>query len=276
MATKDAPKKKVKKKSAPKPIFIVDRSNVLGWILAGFLGCGLMFVLGVLVGRNQAPIHFDMKRLDEKLANLKQSVLTTKIKPFDVIGNLKNDGVPDLQEHDPRTVAPRYAKKDVGDATVSPEMLAPETDKAEPETNPVESEIETSTEASYEESPEPAVSSEPEPTKRQEPTPVKKPALPEHRRSAAVEPASPEYARIEGFAIQIASLSDPESAAMVRDRFLSKGYPAYVRKADVNGKTFHRVRIGPYPNKEKAQKDLTNLTDAGVSGMIFLAEDANP
>ena len=63
---------------------------------------------------------------------------------------------------------------------------------------------------------------------------------------------------------------------MVRDRFLAKGYPAYVKKADVNGKIWHRVRIGPYPSKEKARKDLQSLTDAGVSGMIFLAEDTSP
>lgn len=276
MAAKNDKKKTTKKKAASRPIFIINRSNVLGWILAGFLGCLLMFVLGVLVGRNQAPIHFDIKRLDEKLTNLKQSVLTTKIKPFDVIGNLKQDGVPEVRENDPHTLSPKYTKKDITEDSVSPETLNPEPTGAQPESNASETETETPAPAETQSTASKAEISAPVQDTAPDPMPVKKPAAPASRRSAATDTASPKYAGVDGYAIQIASLSDPESAALVRDRFLEKGYPAYCRKADVNGKTWHRVRIGPYPSKEKAQKDLKSLNDAGVSAMIFLAEGSNP
>ncbi len=276
MATKRSKNQAAKKKSAPRSIFIIDRSNVLGWIFAAFLGCGLMFVLGVLVGRNQAPIHFDLQRLDEKLANLKQSVLTTKMKPVDVIGNLKKDGLPEVQDRDPRTVAPRYAKKDITKESVSPEALKPKPVNPKAETNPAEPEAEKPAADEAASTSSQAETSAPAPDTASDPPPVKKPADTEQRNRPSGETVSAGHGGVDGYAIQIASMQDPENAALVRDRFLAKGYPAYCRKADINDKTWHRVRIGPYPSKDKARKDLKNLTDAGVSAMIFLNEGANP
>jgi len=276
MATKSPQNKAARKKTAPKPIFIINRGNVMGWIFLAFVSCGLMFVLGVLVGRDQAPIRFDIKRLDEKLAHLKQSVLTTKkIKPFDVIGNLKKKGMPEVEKTDPHTVSPRYAKKEMTEEPISPEALSPKPEKPKPETNSGEPAGELRSPQSAASTAPPPEISGPKPNTSPEPAPVKKPAVSKPRKQAPVETTASRHAGVEGYAIQIASLSDPESAALVRDRFLARGYPAYCRKADVNGKTWHRVRIGPYPSKEKARKDLKSLTQAGVSAMIFLREGAN-
>ena len=274
MATQSPQNKTARKKAGPRPIFIINRGNVLGWIFLAFFACGLMFVLGVLVGRDQAPIRFDIKRLDQKLANLKQSVLTTKeIKPFDVIGNLKKEGIPEAAETDPHTVSPRYAKNEITEEPVSPEALnPPKPENPEPKTNAGAPEADLQSPASKASTaPEPEASA-PNPDK---PAPVKKPALSKPKKQAPAETTASRHAGREGYAIQIASLSDPESAATVRDRFLAKGYPAYVRAADVNGKTWYRVRIGSYPSKEKARKDLNSLKEAGVSAMIFLRE-GNP
>jgi len=276
MATKSPQNKAAKQKAAPKPIFIINRGNVMGWIFLAFAGCGLMFILGVLVGRDQAPIRFDIKRLDEKLTHLKQSVLTTKeIKPFDVIGNLKKKGMPEVEETDSHTVSPRYAKKKMTEEPISPEALHPNPKNPEPEPNSGELD-DAGQRPESEAAPSPPEKTEPQPDTSPEPAPVKKPAVSKPHRQASVQTtASTRHSGVDGFAIQIASLSDPESAALVRDRFLAKGYPAYCRKAAVNGKTWHRVRIGPYPSREKARRDLKNLTEAGVSAMIFLRE-GNP
>ncbi|MFP4225738.1 MAG: hypothetical protein ACLFRF_03330, partial [Desulfobacterales bacterium] len=135
MATRSSQNKAGKKTSAPRPIFVIHRHNVLGWSFLAFFACGLMFILGVLVGRDQAPIRFDIERLDEKLTHLKQSVLTNqKIKPFDVLENLKKDGIPESAETDPHTVTPRYAKKEISGETVSPEARKPEPKARESET----------------------------------------------------------------------------------------------------------------------------------------------
>ena len=272
MATQNPQNKTTRKKAGPRPIFIINRGNVLGWIFLAFFACGLMFVLGVLVGRDQAPIRFDIKRLDEKLAHLKQSVLTTKeIKPFDVIGNLKKEGFPEVAETDPHTVSPRYAKNEITEEPVSPEALNPKPENPEPKTNAGAPEADLQPPESEATAPEPEASV-PNPDK---PAPVKKPAVSKPKKQPPAETTASRHAGGEGYAIQIASLSDPESAATVRDRFLAKGYPAYVRAADVNGKTWYRVRIGSYPSKEKARKDLNSLKEAGVSAMIFLRE-GNP
>ncbi len=286
MATKSSSKKTASKKSARRPIFTVDRSNMLRWILAAFLGLGLMFTLGVLVGRNQAPIHFDIKRLDEQLANLKDSILTTPIKRIDVIRNLKKNKLPEIQDHDPHTLSPKYAQKDNEKTPIPPEVFKAqnnaEAETNDPEPNKEKPVVEASESTSSEIETEGA-----KPDEEPAPTPVKKPSVPEQRSPEPAETVSPGYAKTDGYAetdgyagtdgyaIQIASMSDPESAALIRDRFLAKGYPAYCRRADVNGQTVHRVRIGPYPSEDKARKDLKSLTDAGVSAIIFLAEGAN-
>jgi len=276
MATKNARNQSAKKKSAPRPIFIINRSNLLGWILAAVLGWALMFVLGILVGRDQAPVHFDIKRLDEKLPKLKQSVLTAKAKPVDAIENLKNDGVPGVQGGEPHTVAPKYDKKHMTENAVPPEALRPKPDETEDETHPARAEVEeTASNRTVSGSPQ-AETSKTETHTAPEPTTDKKSSVAQRRDRPAAETVSTGHPGVDGYAIQIASMQDPESAALVRDRFLAKGYPAYCQKADVNGKTWHRVRIGPYPNKDKARQDLKSLTDAGVSAMIFLAEGARP
>lgn len=277
MATRSPRNRAGKKKPATRPIFIIDRRNVLGWSFLAFFACGLMFVLGVLVGRDQVPIRFDIERLDEKLIHLKQSVLTNQeIKPFDVLGNLKKDGIPEVQKTDPHTMAPRYAKKEISEEPVSPEALKPE--PAAPESEPdskTAAEKTQETEAGVSTQP-PAEETGSKPASAPDTAYVKKPAVSKPQKSAPAQAATARNIDGGGYAIQIASLSDPESAATVRDRFLSKGYPAYVRKADLNGKTWYRVRIGSYPSKEKARKDLKSLTEAGVSAVIFLREDANP
>jgi len=276
MATKSPQNKAAQKKAAPRPIFIINRGNVLGWIFLAFFACGLMFVLGVLVGRDQAPIRFDIERLDEKLAHLKQSVLTNQeIKPFDVLENLKKDGIPEAAETDPHTVAPRYAKKDISGEPVSPEALKPEPEARASETPSGKTTDKIPDTESGESSPPPE-ETESKPDSTRNTASVKKPAVSKPQKSASAQTAASRNVDRDGYAIQIASLSDPESAATVRDRFLAKGYPAYVRKADVNGKTWYRVRIGSYPSRDKARKDLKSLSEAGVSAMIFLREGANP
>ncbi len=281
MATKSPQNKAAQKRAAPRPIFIINRGNVLGWIFLAFSACGLMFVLGVLVGRDQAPIRFDIERLDEKLTHLKQSVLTNQaIKPFDVLENLKKDGIPEAAETDPHTVAPRYAKKEISGEPVSPEALKPE-----PEAAAETQESETASGKTADKMPDTESGASPPPPPEEtgskadstrNTASVKKPAVSKPQKTASAQTAASRNLDGDGYAIQIASLSDPESAATVRDRFLAKGYPAYVRRAGVNGKTWYRVRIGSYPSRDKARKDLKSLTEAGVSAMIFLRDGANP
>jgi len=263
--------KNAKKKGAS-PIFIINRHNIAGWLIVGVMACGLMFVTGVMVGRNTMPIRFDMQQLDEKLANLKQSVLTTKIKAIDVIENLKKDRMPEAKPHDPYTLEPKYAKSgDISEAPVAPEALGKGSDR---ETGPADKPASARGDSAPEnmETTEPGDGQPPPEQPVETKTALNKNIRDQAAASQKTKRSTP-YEPTDGYAIQVASLKNSESAYKVRDRFLGKGYPAYCSKASVNGTIYHRVRIGPYPNREKARKDFKNLTEAGVNAMIFLIDD---
>jgi cell division septation protein DedD len=67
------PAKKKKTRAAPKkPFKVLTRKAVIGWLVAIFIACGWMFALGVLVGRDQAPIEFDVDALEKKINQLRQ------------------------------------------------------------------------------------------------------------------------------------------------------------------------------------------------------------
>ena len=282
MAAKSAPPEKsgtkagqktAKKPASPAPILVINRRNIIGWLLVGVMGCGLMFLTGVLVGRNTMPLRFDMEALDEKLANLKQSVLTNKIEAIDVIENLKSNRMPQVEPDDPHTLTPKYEKGEIRQAAVKPEA-SPSGEAAAAEGRSGEA-AETRLADSEGRQGEAQASPPPEPveTKRARKKPAQA-AAPEKAPETARKPAAGQPVQAEGYTIQIASVKDPENAGKVRDRFLEKGYPAYCQKATVNGSTFHRIRIGPYPSRQAAKKDYQSLEEAGVSAMLFLVDNS--
>ena len=55
-----------------KPFVVLNRRKIAGWAIAIFFLCAWMFVLGVLVGRNKAPLKFDIQKLQQKLDDTKQ------------------------------------------------------------------------------------------------------------------------------------------------------------------------------------------------------------
>jgi cell division protein FtsN len=46
-----------------KPFLVLNRRKMAGWFVVIFLSWALMFVIGVLVGRDTAPIKFDLENL---------------------------------------------------------------------------------------------------------------------------------------------------------------------------------------------------------------------
>ncbi len=96
---------------------------------------------------------------------------------------------------------------------------------------------------------------------------------PQPRENRIEASASADLSR-RGFVIQVASLRDEKSAAAVRDKFRSRGYPAYTQMAVVEGRgQWLRVRIGPYPDREQASDDLVRLQQAGVDAILLRADE---
>lgn len=93
-----------------------------------------------------------------------------------------------------------------------------------------------------------------EPAKEKEPA---KPAEPGPKKTGA------------GWVFQVASLSERAKADEMAGNLKSKGFPAFVETAEVNGKTYFRVRVGP----RKERKDIDALAAAvrdktGQSGQV--------
>ena len=56
-------KNKRKPREFKKPFIVLNRRKLTGWIIAILFLCAWMFALGVLVGRDTAPVKFDIQQL---------------------------------------------------------------------------------------------------------------------------------------------------------------------------------------------------------------------
>ncbi|MCF8024373.1 MAG: SPOR domain-containing protein [Desulfobacteraceae bacterium] len=206
------------------------RGSTSGWLVLLLAASASMFIIGVLVGRNTAPVYFDMENLDKKLSELESSVLadkkdaqsSTQKSPddisFEFYDKLKEKTT--IDEHEagrPRVLAPKYEKPDPSEIEPARAAAGKKVQPAEPERTP------------------------------------------------ASEPPGKQYA------IQVASLRDPEKAKQVRNKFSAKGYPVFTQMAVVEGKgRWYRVRLGPYTGRNQAKDDLSRLQKAGVDAILLL------
>ncbi|MCF8035849.1 MAG: SPOR domain-containing protein [Desulfobacteraceae bacterium] len=217
--------------------------SVSGWLALIFTASACMFILGVLVGRNTAPVHFDMENLDKKISQLEESVVAGiseqpgRSAPEDIPDEVAFEFYDKLKE-----------EEEIDEhAAGRPRVLTAKYNKPPPSEMQVEA-------------------AEGEKTEKDETT---------EKDEKAREPAPPRRQALEKeYAIQVASLRNIERAEKVREKFRAKGYPAFTQVTVVEGKgRYCRVRLGPYKNRTQAQNDLNRLQKAGVDAMLFLNSD---
>jgi cell division septation protein DedD len=354
-------RKSPSKKTAPKPLMVVTRKNAFGWLLSLFVVCGCMFVIGILVGRGQAPVQFDTHEWEQDLKNLKTSVLAKREEIRESIGHIeifdylkeKGKSVQFYKQYVPPVLVPKYGKyaptpgaAAVAGETSSSEQLLQTLEMEQPAATPAPDRS-FAAESSGASPPTPDLSAEAshvqaEPAETSdtfgeqeawretigenidqttvatdEMIAVKAPATPRPSTTIAVvtptigtdsantasdsatDPGMPVYALpaetaadmpVEEpqtyasspktaaagpglqYAIQVASLREPDKAAAVRDKFRSRGYPAYCQSSQVQGVIWHRVRIGPYPDRHTADQDYMRLKEVGVDALVFVLE----
>lgn len=209
------------------------------------------------------PVRFDMADLNEQLGRLQKSVLAEDAEtaeteallesmPFEFYEDLRGDPIhipPDDDEMPLRLIEPKF-EKDPPDA----KTLA----GVEPGDEPLR------TRSRAEKRPE-SHSSE---TSRETAESAETRTLPREKPPGGTDSADDAE---RGYVIQVASLRDRENAETVRDKFKSRGYPAYTRQALVEGQgKWTRVRIGPYDDREQARKDLVRLQEAGVDAILLV------
>jgi len=260
-----------------------------GWLFLIFVSA-FMFVMGVMVGRNTAPVRFDKDDLEAKLAHLKQSVLVQssdataaiekKLQKNNVFGfydKLKETSDHHGEREQIPVKKPRYTKPGpVALAMAEKTGMRPGENAGLPGhekgAGPVAQapasgggSISETDLSSRTESPGAPAANESLSALSRQPA-AKSPVLPEGPEKKAVSSG-------RQYAIQVASLKDTRSAERIKNKFREKGYPSYIQEAVVRGRgQWYRVRIGPYTDKSQAESDLSRLQQAGVDAILFLSD----
>lgn len=98
------------------------------------------------------------------------------------------------------------------------------------------------------------------PKKAASPPPKKRAASPEARVMAMAGPGQ--------FYVQVASTTNSSWAADLVKRLAKKGLDAKSTTVMLKGKSWYRVRVGTFPDRETAQKALGILKGTGQDGMV--------
>jgi len=246
-------RKKNKKVSvAQKPLLVLSRRAIAGWVLVFFLVCGWMFAVGVLVGRGTAPIKFDISALQRKLeiaaAAGKQKEQGRRLEAADAIKDKT-----DLDFYE-------ALKDNRDDAKISQPLPAPVTK------NKVDSPPEDTPHLPKKES-----------LKRKTFSPKKAEVQIEPPAGEPVATAAPPISDPKGgakpadkpYTIQVAAFKDSKDADKLVAELKQKGFPAYRAIGKVPGQgIWYRVRVGDYTSKTEAGDMLSKLKKAGMAPML--------
>ena len=63
------------------------RKGLILWIGLTLFICAWMFVLGILVGREMVPVKFDIEKLQNELADLKEAVIKKELDQYKIDSN---------------------------------------------------------------------------------------------------------------------------------------------------------------------------------------------
>ncbi|HEX7050043.1 MAG TPA: SPOR domain-containing protein [Longimicrobiales bacterium] len=77
-------------------------------------------------------------------------------------------------------------------------------------------------------------------------------ALEQQRRAGAVERVAAQPTTSRMYTVQVAAFNDANSARLLADRVRRSGIPVWVSQVALNGRTYHRVRVGALPSRSEA------------------------
>lgn len=203
----------------------------LGTCLIFFISAW-MFVLGVLVGRGTAPVHFDIEVLQKELIALKESI----IRQGQERERAETPSIEKSQELDfyealkDSNKAEKLTFNKGAESATAPEKKSGKTDAAPRK---------------------PLVS-------------MKKKTMTEANSNAGTRDLE------EGaYSVQVASSREIDAADRLVKMLGDKGYPAYIIKAEVAGKgTWYRVRAGNFNSPAEAEKVKGKIAALGYKGMV--------
>jgi cell division septation protein DedD len=231
-----------------KPFLVLNRRKLAGWVVLIFFSWACMFVIGVLVGRDNAPIKFDLKKLQQKQTDSlqKEKAENQEITPGDSVA-VKDKTKLGFYERLPED------QKD----TIVPELKKQPEDNQKPKPA-----IQPKASASTSKKPAPkAVAKKVQPKKS---TPKTKEKTQKKVSTADTKkPTGPVYT------VQAASVKNAKDADRLVTKLKKKGFPAYRTLGKVPKKgIWFRIRIGKYNSRAEAKKTLNKLKKLGLKPII--------
>jgi len=228
-----SPKKKSSKKQT--------RKGLILWIGLTLFFCAWMFVLGILVGREMVPVKFDIEKLQNELAALKEAVIKKELDQYKI----------DSNTDDSKTKMGFYEslKKTGGEAGLKNDTIKRQ-EKPEPKKTA-------------------SLKKKKTPTPKTGPAPKAKTSdLEKVTQNNPSAVARHEQAGSK-FTIQAASLKDSGIADKLVSRLKKKGYPAYRSIGKVPGKgIWYRVRVGYFNSRSEAAPTLNRLKKEKMNAII--------
>jgi cell division protein FtsN len=238
-----------KNKKAPlsnKPFLVLSRRAFTGWACFIFFVCAWMFVIGVLVGRDTAPIKFDIAGIQKKLEASREDLENrerSRIKGRSGIAKDKTkldfyEALRDNQEDtqlDKKNLSSSISKK----ATPLPTKKPPRSigDKAD------------------------IITQKKTPPQKKSIKPLQKPLS---ASKSKIRPA------VKTYTIQAASVKNARDADRLVAELKKTGFDAYRAIGKVPGKgIWYRVRVGEYQSKASARSTLNKLKKAGLKPILI-------
>ena len=87
--------------------------------------------------------------------------------------------------------------------------------------------------------------------------------------TGASAPATTPGAASGRYVLQVGSYPDPKAADEAKAKLAMAGFVAQVQPVTINGRTWHRVRLGPYASASELEAAKRSLTDNGISAIAL-------
>lgn len=215
-----------------KPSKTTSRRAKAGWVVAVFFIAAWMFGMGVMVGRETAPVRFDLDQLKKTLESLQRA----SREPRKNAPPVESTEMKEKTKLDFYEVLPK--NREDADVNLPKPPPGPASAKAEP----------------------PAAKTQETPAQARADKPPTVPPPPPPPTAAAPGQA---------FTVQVSAVKSDEEARRIVDRLRQRGYAAHVEATAMPDKsTWYRVRMGEFPTKESARGTVDRLQKDGFGSMV--------
>ena len=210
-----------------------SRKGLTLWIFLIFFVSAWMFILGILVGRGTAPVKFDIEKLQNELAALKEDVVKEELERFKIDSNAA-DNKTEMNFYEELKVTKEEDSLNIGTSDQKKEPL-PENTVSEPK------KIGPSEEAL---------------------------SVKAHQENKPKTISKTDITN-KNITIQVASFKDPDVADKMVEELKKNGFPAYRSIGKVPGKgIWYRVRIGYFSSKSEASSMLKMLKKDRLNAIL--------